>query len=1454
MDLSTDLIDNQGLFTDHYLEEVLGSRPDVDDLVEDADNALERAQERYEEKKSELAKGTNEEQTENRFIRPILNDVLDWSFIVRETVQGEGESYGEPDYALFSDPQVRDEVSEEASDGEYNRIFRSTTALAEAKRWHLSLEEGGEPVSGDKAPSEGTPGAQVLRYFQWTGVPWGILTNGNKWRLYTSRVPSPVDTYLELNLERILEQPHGTEEDPKEARSAFRLFYLLFRAESFRENPALGKPFIDAVFEESVDRGRELEDELTERVFDEVFITLATGFFEDWCDGEDKVPSEEVLDSIYKATLRLLYRLLFLLYAEDRDLLPVHDRRGYYQYSLSRIAKDAREKVHESQVIIGDDLWGELQLLFGEVISTGEPRLNVPTYNGDLFDVGSGENAWLDQHTVPDEYLAPALTDLTLVDPDDPDSRGVDYKALDVRQLGSVYEGLLEHRLRCAEEDKALVKKNGTEVYKPHSALSSSESPSSVVEKGDLYLETDESKRKKTGSYYTPHYIVEFIVEEALGPVLNERIERFEDVVEEIGEVEAGQSTSETDTEPETEELRRQARDALLSIRVCDPAMGSGHFLVHAVDYMTNRIGAAALDRGLEINPIREVLDETREEILESLSNQDVEVSSVEDQLDDFTLLRRIVMKRCVYGVDIHQMAVELSQLSLWLRSFTIGAPLSFLKHHLKQGNSLVGTTTDELKGAVLHNEEGQFEMLGQRLSDRLEEITEQAQEIVQLADATLGQVRRSAKRFREYKKESLPLKRVLDLWLSRKFGNEDAEKVLNQAPRHVLDVFENQAAPHDEEQKKVLEAAIDEGEERSFFHWELEFPEVYLGGIGEEQRAGFDAVVGNPPWVNIGQASGNEEIISYARESFESAEYQIDLYTLFLERGLTSVREEGILGMIVPNPWLGNLRTPKIRKLTLVENRPLGLMQTPMSAFPGVAAEHLIALVQGGEECESGFQKGEINEKGEIKQSEYFECELLREEDGYVVFSSPDAASVIKRLEENSEELGELYSTVRGVGPYHHSVQDDEVIDSRAYHADHKKDDTFVPELKGKHLSRYTYNWDDDTWISYGEWLAEPRDKKVFNGKRLLLREILGQRFRACVIEEEFVVDRGIYIALQEEHEVDLHYALALIESSLLVYWFQEKYNEKDEIFPKLRVEHFNKLPIREVEFTLSEKEREARVGTLIDQYETAREKNARPDDNAILDATDDCLSADSERTGVLHDLLSRLARKMQGLKEKRQTFNLDITDYIPEDPSENQGVGLRDIGRYQPAEDIHDTLLADKTGERTKLRVDRLIAEKSPAADESYKVEIQVVAGFKPEGGRESWPDAVPEDAEPDEHGYVETHPIDVCTLHDCDKIESGLAVHWMRALDDADPGFSEYRKYAKKTISPLDRLHSLRIPDPSDENTQDAVKSFLSNLEQAEEINEQIDFTDQLVDQVVYKLYGLTDDEIRIVEQTV
>src|SRR5438105_11497292 len=136
----------------------------------------------------------------------------------------------------------------------------------------------------------------------------------------------------------------------------------------------------------------------------------------------------------------------------------------------------------------------------------------------------------------------------------------------------------------------------------------------------------------------------------------------------------------------------------LLDLKVLDPAMGSGHFLVETVDFITDRV----LDflAGFPWNPVQVLIDlRIRRQILEALEQQEIKIN--EDRLTDVNLIKRLVMKRCVYGVDLNPMAVELAKVSLWLDSFTLGAPLSFLDHHLKCGNSLIGATIEDLKQAT---------------------------------------------------------------------------------------------------------------------------------------------------------------------------------------------------------------------------------------------------------------------------------------------------------------------------------------------------------------------------------------------------------------------------------------------------------------------------------------------------------------------------------------------------------------------------------------------------------------------------------------------------------------------------------------------------------------------------------------------------------------------------------
>ena len=222
-----------------------------------------------------------------------------------------------------------------------------------------------------------------------------------------------------------------------------------------------------------------------------------------------------------------------------------------------------------------------------------------------------------------------------------------------------------------------------------------------VYLKGEIYLENDRRERKATGSYYTPDHIVKYIVENAVGPVLREKFTALAPKLREaqkayheavkawpVFKFAAGKN-------PDLVAQRyRGVVDELFTFRVLDPAMGSGHFLVEAVDFITDRM----LDflNGFPWNPIQTELKKTRETILEEMDHQGVTIDP--GRLTDVALMKRHVLKRCIYGVDLNPMAVELAKVSLWLDCFTLGAPLSFLDHHLKCGNSLIGVTVDEVK------------------------------------------------------------------------------------------------------------------------------------------------------------------------------------------------------------------------------------------------------------------------------------------------------------------------------------------------------------------------------------------------------------------------------------------------------------------------------------------------------------------------------------------------------------------------------------------------------------------------------------------------------------------------------------------------------------------------------------------------------------------------------------
>jgi hypothetical protein len=327
-----------------------------------------------------------------------------------------------------------------------------------------------------------------------------------------------------------------------------------------------------------------------------------------------------------------------------------------------------------------------------------------------------------------------------------------------------------------------------------------------------------------------------------------------------------------------SEDLRKDLLKKLLSLKVLDPAMGSGHFLVEATDYIAREIIHAK----------------------EIARREDLESDEVAE--NDIHWARREVVRNCIYGVDLNPMAVELAKLSLWLTTVAANKPLSFLDHHLRCGNSLIGAELDKLM--ILPNSKrdpGQLPMwqfVLRQQKERTEDLLKRYAEMAARPDDDLKTVKEKEKKYEELREEELSrrLTDLADIWLSTFFGNEVDEEEYQElqnylSPRRFLDWSEFRT-------KEWFVRAKVLASEKRFFHWELEFTEAFSG----KENPGFDVVIGNPPYVRQERLGDDKR---YFESEFKTYHSIADLFVYFFERGHEVLRNGGTFGFISSNKFM---------------------------------------------------------------------------------------------------------------------------------------------------------------------------------------------------------------------------------------------------------------------------------------------------------------------------------------------------------------------------------------------------------------------------------------------------------------------------------------------------------------------------------------------------------------------
>lgn len=344
-------------------------------------------------------------------------------------------------------------------------------------------------------------------------------------------------------------------------------------------------------------------------------------------------------------------------------------------------------------------------------------------------------------------------------------------------------------------------------------------------------------------------------------------------------------------------------------------------------------------------------------------------------------------------------------------------------------------------------------------------------------------------------------------------------------------------------------------------FNWKEEFKEVF-------EKGGFDVVIGNPPYVSSKGEMFSKTFKDFSAQKFKTALYQIDTYILFMEKGLDLIRKSGLMSFIVPNAWLSNVFLAGVRKFFLESSSIIDFVLTPNGTFADASVDTVILTL-------STKQQSSITRVSNLSPVQTTHLRVIPQDDylsppQYLInlISSSENVDLVRKIEANTSPLSNLFSIARGVGLYHKRVgHTKEFIEQDPFFSNYPKDESFVPNLSGKDVSRYSVSWNEDGYVSYGSWLAEPREPKYFEGERILLRQIPGKRYLYCTcLNERFIVDQSIFIALNEAHRIETKFVLAILTSSLMSFYFRNKFSEFDDLFPKLKLSHFKMLPIKVV------------------------------------------------------------------------------------------------------------------------------------------------------------------------------------------------------------------------------------------------------------------------------------------------
>ena len=634
----------------------------------------------------------------------------------------------------------------------------------------------------------------------------------------------------------------------------------------------------------------------------------------------------------------------------------------------------------------------------------------------------------------------------------------------------------------------------------------------------------------KDGSFFTPGFITEYMAKET--------VERA--VIQKFNEAKGWKCKNLDELADEIDD-RVEANEIFNTIRICDPAVGSGHFLVSVLNrllFIKSYLNILIDKNGKRIKrgdwELRLENDEIS--ILDDEGNPFVYTTNSERQRVQETIFaeKRTIIENCLFGVDINPASVYICRLRLWIEllkntyytetsGYTQLETLPNIDINIKCGNSLISKYN------------------------------------VCIGSSVIEQVKKDETKSKEFKKLVLQYKEAVSAYKNE--NNKETKRAVEEAIRNVKSQIRG-VIQYDLFDKEANEKAIKEDIFKNSLEWMFEFPEL----LDDDGRfIGFDAVIGNPPYIQL-QTNKGALANLYKDLGYKTFFKTGDIYCLFVELGFKLLKSNGALSFINPNTWLQSISFSPFRKFVTTHFAWNSIAMSNKVFDEATVDTHCIYFIKNNEQTDCNIFR--IEQNAVLVFLHKIEKQFISDIENVInIELNSQSRSIIEKIQSKSNHLSDYFDIYNGVKPFEKGkgkpAQTAETLKTKPFVKEGEKpSEEWSPLLRGSLIGQYENKWNDNYWILYGEWLAAPRDKKIFDAPKKIVVRQTGDSIIATIIEDGIICRDNLHICVPHE-STKLSFGLGVMNSQLTNFYYEFLNPEKGEALAQVKKEHVVQLPI---------------------------------------------------------------------------------------------------------------------------------------------------------------------------------------------------------------------------------------------------------------------------------------------------